>query len=126
MPKYARDFRKAYDRREVSATKMIKQVYDKAKAESEKTKEHQQLAIRGIRALFALAKHTVHEKSISIRDIYQQAGIDPRQTPSSGLWVWDDDHGCRIVGKPEGKRQYWIKDEFLNPLERVLEMTDDE
>ena len=126
MPKYARDFRKSYDRGEISATEMIKQVYDRAKAESEKTKEHQQLAIHGIRALFALTKNTVHEKSFSIKVIFQRAGIDPEQTPTSGLWVWDDDHGCGVVEKAEGKRRYWIRDEFLSPLQKVLEMTNDE
>ncbi|MFH1382705.1 MAG: hypothetical protein ABIH70_07415 [Chloroflexota bacterium] len=126
MPKYARDFRETYNGGKISAATMIKQVYDRAKAESDKTKDPQRLAIRGIRALFALTKNTVHEKSFSIKTIYQHAEIDTLQTPTSGLWVWDDDHGCRIVGKAEGKRQYWIKDEFLTPLQQVLETTKDE
>jgi len=127
MPKYARDFRKAYDRGEISTTEMIKRVYDKAKVESEKTKQHQQLAIRGIEAMFALTKNAFHEKSFSFKEIYHKAGFDLiPQTPSSGLWVWDEDHGCGIVGKNEGKRQYWIKDKFLNPLKKVLEIINDE
>jgi len=126
MPKYARELRKSYDRGKVSATEMIKQIYDRAEAESKRTKEPQKLAIRGIRALFELTSNAVHEKSFSIRVIYQKAGINPEQTPTSGLWVWDDVHGCGVVGKAEGERHYWIKHEFLNPLQEVIYMTNDE
>ncbi|MBL7166926.1 MAG: hypothetical protein ISS55_10665 [Dehalococcoidales bacterium] len=111
MPKYAVDFRKAYDRGEISGIEMIKRVYDKAKAESEKTKQHQQLAIRGIRALFTLTENAFSGKPFPFSEIYNEAVFGPiPQTPSSGLWVWNDDHGCEIVGKNRGERQYWIKE----------------
>jgi hypothetical protein len=52
--------------------------------------------------LFEL-QSTNPNKFFPIGQIYQKAGINPKQTPTSGLWVWDDEHGCGVIQKEHGK-----------------------
>lgn len=123
MPQYARDLRDKYDRTDKSdldKLNMIKSAYDTAKKKSAQRADKQQLATRGIEALFQLQKSAARGKFFPISGIYQKAKINPIQTPSAGLWVWDEKHGCGLVEKKGGVREYRIRDEFLSTLGQVL------
>ncbi len=122
MPNYAKELRQCYNEGKISKKELINRVCNRAKEESKKRQDSKILAIRGVRALFEFQK-TNPLKFFPIKEIYQKAGINPEQTPTSGLWVWDDGHGCGIIEKEEGTREYRIRKEFLGVLQQVLETT---
>ena len=121
MPRYAVDARKKFDQDRTSAAAeiMIREVYYRAEAGARKA----QLAIRCIRALFKLTNSTCKKYCLS-KDIREEAGIDKYQSLQWGFYVWNDT-GCKIVGQDMTLKQYWIIDEFLNPLKKVLETMND-
>lgn len=122
MPNYAKDLRQCYNEGNISKKELISRVCNRAKEESKKRQGSKKLAIRGVRALFELQR-TNPMKFFPIKEIYQKAGINPEQTPTSGLWVWDDEHGCGIIEKGERRREYRIRKEFLGVLQQVLKTT---
>lgn len=126
MPEFARQLRQRYDMKHMPATEMIKCVYDQANKESIKqaksrNEKPQKIATRQIKALLKLSNEQGHGKFYTFKEIYEEAGLNPEKPQCSGLWMWDEIHGCGIVEKAEGVRQYRIKGEFLAPLQKVLE-----
>ena len=119
MPQYAKEARKRYDRKEISAEEMIRQVYMKANDGSDMRPQPQHFAKRCIQALFKLTNST-HQKSCLYKDIRKEANY---QNLHDGFYVWQD-LGCGIVEQDMTLKQYWIKDEFRNPLKKVLEAMD--
>jgi hypothetical protein len=119
MPIYAEEARKRYDRKEISAEEMIRQVYTKAKDWSDKHSQPQHLANRCIQALFKLTNSS-HQKYYFSKDIFEEIKMEINQNPQFGFYVWNYT-GCGIVNEANDPKRYGIKDEFLNPLKKVLE-----
>jgi hypothetical protein len=121
MPRYSRELRKRYDNGElISDVDFIRLVLDKANEESDKSLG-ERLAYRGIKALSDLEKSTSSSgQYFDITEIRRRAKLQNNQSPTSGLWVWDDAHGCGIIEKKPRERKYRVKAEFLSAVVQVI------
>ena len=97
MPQYARDLRREYDEGKMPEFELVRRVLNKARGESMKNKG-EMLAPRGITALNKLSKMKGPQEPAIMNEIYQQAQIERSQTPSVGLYVWND-IGCDVIEK---------------------------
>ncbi len=104
MPEYVEKCKKNYVKG--SEIDYVECVYSEVKNHAGK----ERLAERGIEALLHLAKEIGASNPITVDELSEQSGIDPRQTPTRGLWPWLQ---AGIVG-------FVIRDEFYHAVAKVL------
>ncbi len=112
---YARKWRVEYDAGGLSKTEFILGVLDSAFYHQGKRR----LVRNGAKALLELGKKEGPTEFIDIKRIRQRAGLEPKHSPTAGLYVWLEEY-AGVVEKRQGRRRYRVKGEFREAFDEVV------